>query len=258
MTDNSNKTRNVKQRKDGEFKSYLSGQQITFDINFEYHSNIMNSFVTNPKGRNLGVLFGMFERLGGLLRLVSRDKEINEMVKAWIKTNDAIAEAQIAELKESREIIEEGVEDLPMVNIPSTYSVKIEASHPILNKMSDVLRAVNCELMGYEKLYFAGLIDDEEYRRTEVSALGVLGGLIDRIAKATKPGQRKGGRFNQQEFYRVLRQGHILQFVDVPSDCREAVEKYNKEYKSIEGEIKKEVTLESKEEEGSAEVKEAS
>lgn len=192
----------------------LAGQQKTIVLPLNYLTDIMHSYLR----MNQSTMLSAYERLAALLRMLSRDKELLAHANDWIAKNTEIAQQQITELQAQRAAIEEqiGDVDVPQINTPDTYKTTFEASHPVANKMLAIAKAVDAELVACERLYFAGVVDDSEYAKLRDQATTIIRGSVDRIYKATKPGNREGGRFNPAELARWIREGNRMMFEDIP------------------------------------------
>lgn len=192
----------------------LAGQQKTIVLPLNYLTDIMHEYLR----MNQSTMLSAYERLAALLRMLSRDKELLAHANDWIAKNTEIAQQQITELQAQRSAIEEqiGDVDVPQINTPETYKTTFEASHPVANKMLAIAKAVDAELVACERLYFAGVVDDSEYAKLRDQATTIIRGSVDRIYKATKPGNREGGRFNPAELARWIREGNRMMFEDIP------------------------------------------
>lgn len=192
----------------------LAGQQKTIVLPLNYLTDIMHEYLR----MNQSTMLSAYERLAALLRMLSRDKELLAHANDWIAKNTEIAQQQITELQAQRAAIEEQIGDIdvPQINTPDTYKTTFEASHPVANKMLAIAKAVDAELVACERLYFAGVVDDSEYAKLRDQATTIIRGSVDRIYKATKPGNREGGRFNPAELARWIREGNRMMFEDIP------------------------------------------
>lgn len=200
----------------------LAGQQKTIILPLHYKSNIMHEYLR----LNQSTMLSGYERLAALLRMLSRDKDLLDQVNEWIAKNTEIAQVQTAELQAQRTAFEEAAElfDVPEIKTPDNYNTTFEASHPIANKMLAIAKAVDAELVACESLYFAGVIDDNEYTKLRDQATTIIRGSVDRIFKATKPGNREGGRFNPADLARWIREGNRMMFADIPQQLQHLVE----------------------------------
>jgi hypothetical protein len=192
----------------------LAGQQKTIVLPLNYLTDIMHEYLR----MNQSTMLSAYERLAALLRMLSRDKELLAHANEWIAKNTEIAQQQISELQAQRAAIEDQIGDIdvPQINTPETYKTTFEASHPVANKMLAIAKAVDAELVACERLYFAGAVDDSEYAKLRDQATTIIRGSVDRIYKATKPGNREGGRFNPAELARWIREGNRMMFEDIP------------------------------------------
>lgn len=192
----------------------LAGQQKTIVLPLNYLTDIMHEYLR----MNQATMLSAYERLAALLRMLSRDKDLLAHANDWIAKNTEIAQQQITELQAQRAAIEEQIGDIevPQIKTPDSYKTTFEASHPVANKMLAIAKAVDSELVACERLYFAGVVDDSEYAKLRDQATTIIRGSVDRIYKATKPGNREGGRFNPAELARWIREGNRMMFEDIP------------------------------------------
>ena len=193
----------------------FAGKQKTINLELVYGSDILHEYLQ----LNQSTMLSAYERIAGLMRMVSNDKASYKHVSAWVNQNVQICQEQVKELQAQREAIAEdlGADDLESsINIPDGYHTKFEASHPISHKMLFILRLVDKELNESESLFLGGLIDDEAYNKLRTQATTVIRGSVDRIFKATTPGVRNGGRYSPQELAGWIRQGNQLMFADLP------------------------------------------
>jgi hypothetical protein len=193
----------------------LAGKQKTINLDLVYASDIIHEYLQ----LNQSTMLSAYERIAGLLRMVSNDKVAYKHVSTWVNQNVQICQEQVKELQAQREAIAEdlGIDDLEIsINTPDGYHTKFEASHPISHKMLFILRLVDKELNESESLFLGGLIDDEAYGKLRTQATTVIRGSVDRIFKATTPGVRNNGRYSPQELAGWIRQGNQLLFSDLP------------------------------------------
>lgn len=192
----------------------LAGKQKTIVLPLDYASDIIHEYLR----LNQSTMLSGYERLAALLRMLSREKDLVTQVNDWIGKNTQIAQTQLVELQAQRSALEEEAElaDVPEIKTPDTYKTTFEASHPVATKMVAIARAVDAELVACENLYFAGVIDDNEYALLRDQATTIIRGSVDRIFKATKPGNREGGRFNPADLAKWIREGNRLMFTDIP------------------------------------------
>lgn len=200
----------------------LAGQQKTIVLPLNYMTDIMHEYLR----MNQATMLSAYERLAALLRMLSRDKDLLAHANDWIAKNTEIAQQQITELQAQRAAIEEQIGDIdvPQINTPDSYKTTFEASHPVANKMLAIAKAVDAELVACERLYFAGVVDDSEYAKLRDQATTIIRGSVDRIYKATKPGNREGGRFNPADLARWIREGNRMMFEDIPQAYQHLVE----------------------------------
>ena len=201
--------------------SRLAGLQKTIVLQLDYHTDIIHQYLR----LNQSTMLSAYERLAALLRMLARDKDLLTHVNDWIAKNTEIAQLQITELQAQRIVIEAnaGLVDIPEIKTPDSYHTTFEASHPVANKMLAIAKAVDNELVACEALYFAGVIDDNEYSKLLDQTTTIIRGSVDRIYKATKPGNREGGRFNPADLAKWIREGNRMMFSDIPHEYQHLV-----------------------------------
>ena len=193
----------------------FAGKQKTLNLELAYGSDILHEYLQ----MNQSTMLSAYERIAGLMRMVSNDKASYRHVATWVDHNVQICQEQVKELQSQREAIVEhlGAEDMQIsINVPDDYHTTFEASHPIAHKMLAILRLVDNELNLSEELFLGGLIDDEAYSKLRNQATTIVRGSVDRIFKATTPGIRSNGRYAPQELASWIRQGNKLMFADLP------------------------------------------
>lgn len=201
--------------------SRLAGLQKTIVLQLDYRTDIIHQYLR----LNQSTMLSAYERLAALLRMLARDKDLLTHVNDWIAKNTEIAQLQITELQAQRVVIETsaGLVDIPEIKTPDSYHTTFEASHPVANKMLAIAKAVDNELVACEALYFAGVIDDNEYAKLLDQTTTIIRGSVDRIYKATKPGNREGGRFNPADLAKWIREGNRMMFSDIPHEYQHIV-----------------------------------
>lgn len=201
----------------------LVDKVVTMKLPVSYESTILHEYLTYSQG----TMLAMFERLGGLLRMLSKDTLLTKSVRQWQSLNLDICRKQLSEITARREILVMGMDiELPEINMPDSYKVEFVASHPIAHDMIKLIKAVSDELRENEALYMGGVIDDSDYEGLKAQAVTVLSGVVDRIAKATFPGKREGGGYNPAELAKYIRNGNRLKFADVPANVRDIIAEY--------------------------------
>jgi len=193
----------------------FAGKQKTLNLELAYGSDILHEYLQ----MNQSTMLSAYERIAGLMRMVSNDRTSYRHVATWVDHNVQICQEQVKELQAQREAIVEdlGAEDMQIsINVPDDYHTTFEASHPIAHKMLAILRLVDNELNKSEELFLGGLIDDEAYSKLRNQATTIVRGSVDRIFKATTPGIRSNGRYAPQELASWIRQGNKLMFADLP------------------------------------------
>jgi len=193
----------------------FAGKQKTLNLELVYGSDILHEYLQ----MNQSTMLSAYERIAGLMRMVSNDKTAYRHVSTWVNHNVQICQEQVKELQAQREAIVEdlGADDMQIsINVPDDYHTTFEASHPIAHKMLAILLLVDNELNQSEELFLGGLIDDEAYGKLRNQATTIVRGSVDRIFKATTPGMRNNGRYSPQELAAWIRQGNQLMFADLP------------------------------------------
>lgn len=215
----------------------LVDKVVTMKLPVSYESTILHEYLTYSQG----TMLGMFERLGGLLRMLSKDAKLTESVRLWQTLNINICEKQLSEITARREILVMGMDiELPEISTPDDYRVEFIASHPIAHDMVKLIKSVNDELRENEALYMGGVIDDSDYENLKAQTVTVLSGVVDRIAKATFPGKREGGGYSPLQLAKHIRNGNRLEFADVPLSVRDIISEY--ESSKVTNEVEPEVT----------------
>jgi hypothetical protein len=201
----------------------LVDKVVTMKLPVSYESTILHEYLTYSQG----TMLAMFERLGGLLRMLSKDAKLTESVRVWQTLNLDICKKQLSEITTRREMLVMGMDiELPEINTPDSYKVDFIASHPIAHDMVKLIKSVNDELRENEALYMGGVIDDSDYESLKAQAVKVLSGVVDRIAKATFPGKRDGGGYSPELLAKYIRNGNRLEFADVPANVRDIISEY--------------------------------
>lgn len=218
--------RKAKRRQQDSAKTFLSGKVKTMLLSIEYKSDILHSYLSS----NQQTMLSAYERLGALLKMLSKEPQLLNEVNEWHKSNTLIASTQLETIELTREAIDKDFDgELPSFNIPESYNAKFEASHPVVHTMMATLRAIDSELSSIENLYLAGAVDDEQFSDIRKESMTVIRGLVDRIYKATSPGKdREKGRFSAKDLAEWLRQGNKLATVDAPQDMQKEINKKQK------------------------------
>lgn len=88
----------------------LVDKVATMRLPVRYESTILHEYLTYSQG----TMLAMFERVGGLLRMLSKDVKLSESVREWQKLNLAICTKQLADMTGRREILTTGMNfDIP-------------------------------------------------------------------------------------------------------------------------------------------------
>lgn len=242
-------------------RSRLAGKTKTIEATIKYQSDFMHSYLTRHEMSTLNI----FERLGAIFRMARSDKDAYEKVRGWhYETNIAIAEMQIETLQEQREKISANtvVATENTINVPDSYNIVFELSHPVGNTITQLIKSLDGELAEIEKVFMNGLMDDLEYEQASRQAIAVMSGVVDRIYKVTSPGKRENGPFSPSLYMKFLKDPSfdLHERTDIPKELREAFpQKKNQDVsdepqKTVTEETtaKPEVTTDSK---GTAEIK---
>jgi hypothetical protein len=212
---------------------------ITMTLTAPCESAILKDFM----GRSQGLMQTMFERVGALKQMVAKDAKLLKMINLWQETNITIAAKQIGEIATRREAIELEMGDelqIPNLTIPD-WSFTFEVVHPICREMTKIIGDVNEEIKANERLFFAGIMDEEGVERVKRETLSAMSGVIDRIAKATRPGKRVAtdglkSSYSPSQLAAYIRKGFRLDFADAPQSYISLIEEYEQKtsmYKTI-------------------------
>jgi hypothetical protein len=212
---------------------------ITMTLTAPCESAILKDFM----GRSQGLMQTMFERVGALKQMVAKDAKLLRMINLWQETNITIATKQIGEIETRREAIELEMGDdlqIPNLTIPD-WSFTFEVVHPICREMTNLIGNVNEEIKANERLFFAGVMDEEGVERVKRETLSAMSGVIDRIAKATRPGKRVStdnikSSYSPSQLAAYIRKGFRLDFADAPQSYISLIEEYEQKtsmYKTI-------------------------
>jgi len=188
-------------------RTFRSGEMKTIEVTLKFKSDMMNNYLMN----NTRSILIAFERLAQIYRLTSDSKKAYEHVRDWQLGNMQICQTQLDELIVQRETIQKQMELQTIApNIPDSYEVIFEFSHPVGLQVYNLMQSVDSELDEIELIFLAGGIDDLEYQSAKQQAMSILRGCIDRIYKATSPGKREGGEFDTKRFVQMLREGYQM------------------------------------------------
>ena len=185
--------------------------------------------------------------------MVSKDKGLLKMIRGWQGTNIKIAKKQLEEMSVRREAIELEMGDelvMPELNIPN-WQLTFQVTHPICHEMIKLINSVNAEIKVNERLFFAGVMDEEGLERVKREALSTMSGVIDRIAKATSPGKRvptekqKGG-YSPAQLAAHIRKGFRLDFADAPQTFMDLIAEYEESTSSFKTNVSRKPTEENK------------
>lgn len=221
----SRNTRSQQPRKSSpeDARSKLAGKVKTLESHIQYQSDFMHAYLT----RNEMSILNIFERLGAIFRMARTDRAAYTKVRDWhYEKNIAIAAMQIETLQEQREQLASKVEFVTEanINIPDSYKITFELSHPVGNSITQLIKTLDSELAEIEKLFMSGLLDDLEYEQASRQAIAVMSGVVDRIYKVTSPGKREGGAFSVALYMNFLRDPNfdLHSLTDIPREYRSA------------------------------------
>ena len=188
-------------------------------------------------GKNTGLMIKVYGRIGGLLRMTSDNSAISTMVSDWASTNMEIAEAQVEEIEAQHEaaMLAAGITSTEdsgvVVDRPSPVDINWVVNHPSFHALRKVICKIDDSLVKCEDLYYQGIMNDMQFRSLQAQAINIIGGILDRIRKATAPGKRTTKdvtRYVPSELSKHIREGgYRLEFFDVPSSVREMTQEYD-------------------------------
>tara|TARA_B100002049_G_scaffold170702_1_gene128840 strand:- start:800 stop:1615 length:816 start_codon:yes stop_codon:yes gene_type:complete len=193
--------------------------------------------------KNTGLVIKVYGRIGGLLRMTSDNNVINTMVSDWAATNMDIALAQVEEIEAQHEaaLLAAGVENEDKgdveVDRPEPLDVNWVVNHPSFHVLRKVITKIDQAIVKAENLYYEGIMDDIQFRSLQAQAINIIGGILDRIRKATAPGKRTTKdvtRYVPAELSKHIREGgYRLEFFDVPASVREMTQEYDARYAAM-------------------------
>lgn len=202
---------------------------ITSSNEITIQSGILNELITRTGVQHISD----YERIGGLMSLIGRDKRLLAMTSGWKDTNLKIAHSQIAALVEQKDMLMMGIDeaDMPNLKVPN-WKHEIEFSHPCARDMFNLITSLDEVLHDYEKLFFAGAIDQFGFEELKHSSVNVISGVVDRVRKATSPGKRVVNKadnttaYHPQELANHIKNGYRLEFRDIPQAYKSLIAEY--------------------------------
>ncbi|AGP79931.1 hypothetical protein I633_22556 (plasmid) [Alteromonas mediterranea 615] len=203
----------------------------------KFTTKISSGLLREYFSKNIGLVIKVYGRIGGLLRMTSDNNVINAMVSDWSATNMDIALAQVEEIEAQHEAallaagVTNGDEAGVVVDRPEPLEVDWSVNHPSFHVLRKVIVKIDEAIVKAENLYYEGVMDDIQFRSLQAQAVNVIGGILDRVRKATAPGKRttKGvTRYVAAELSKHIREGgYRLEFFDVPASVREMTQEYD-------------------------------
>jgi hypothetical protein len=193
--------------------------------------------------KNTGLMIKVYGRIGGLLRMTSDNTVINAMVSDWASTNIEIAVAQVEEIEAQHEaaMLAAGVaskdESGVVVDRPNPLDVNWVVNHPSFHALRKLISKIDEAIVKAEDLYYEGIMDDIQFRSLQAQAINIIGGILDRIRKATAPGKRTTKdvtRYVPAELSKHIREGgYRLEFFDVPASVRQMTQEYDARHSAM-------------------------
>lgn len=189
----------------------LVHKTIEHKINFESHT--VYSFWKNEGDR----LRNTYERLGSLLMLTTTEPEIYGKVASWETMLLDWLASECKKLKEQKDafVSNAGLEEVPAVETPSSYSENIQICYPSIWKLMKAIKEIDLQISEVENLWIAGVVDDLARHQTSNRVVNILRKFKAKIENATSPGRgREGGRFKAPQLISLIRGGLELYVED--------------------------------------------
>lgn len=223
-------------------KTLNSGKWKTLEATMEYKSDLTNAFLTQNHRR----IIQMFERLAMILRLAKEDVTAYRKIMDWHNSiNLAIANEQLETIEEQLIHSAPKGNGNVSINIPDSYKITFEVSHPITNGILNTIKNIDAQAASAEQAFFEGKIDDPQLDSARRQAMKVMNGILDRIGKVTSPGKREGGSFSTTHYVKLLKEPNfdLLELTDMPLEIRKSlglIEEETQPEVKVEAEPKKE------------------
>lgn len=188
----------------------LVHKTIEHKISFESHT--VYSFWKNEGDR----LRNTYERLGSLLMLTTTEPDIYGKVASWEAQLLNWLNTECNKLKEQKDafVSNAGLEEVPAVETPSSYSETIQICYPSIWKLMKAIKEIDLQISEVENLWIVGVVDDLARHQTSNRVVNILRKFKAKIENATSPGRgRDGGRFKAPQLISLIRGGLEL-YVD--------------------------------------------
>jgi len=203
-------------------KTLNAGKWKTLEATMEYKSDLTNAFLTQNHRR----IIQMFERLAMILRLAKEDVVAYRKIMDWHNNvNLAIANEQLETIEEQLVHSAPKGNSGVSINIPDSYKITFEVSHPITNGILNTIKSIDAQAANAEQAFFENKIDDPQLESARRQAMKVMNGILDRIGKVTSPGKREGGNFSTSHYVKLLKEPNfdLLELTDMPLEIRKSL-----------------------------------
>ncbi|MCE2597301.1 hypothetical protein K6Y31_21240 [Motilimonas cestriensis] len=179
-------------------------------VELKFKSEMLFAFIN--RSTTLGIRANTeaaFRRLGVIMHMVIRDKDVKPKIEGWFNEVMADAATSLQEIEAQNAMFAGEQQDDFQITVPDNFQLIMEANHPAylqlvnLIKIADELSA-NAE----NHWYFGAMTDDQkEHCRTQIEY--VFNRISNRVAAVTNISGRDGGSYSPQEFVRAVREDRV-------------------------------------------------
>ncbi len=153
-----------------------------------------------------GQIVAAIIRIGTLTLFTKDDQESANKIKEWVR--ECLSDFRTEHNKISDYLEEQRKNDsVDLVKgfTQEPFSIDFPYNHPIANRFVECIKDVDEQQITIEKMYFSGVIDDEQFDMAKKQAVRPLNHMLDRIYTATNVAKRTGGKFDPVAFINLLK-----------------------------------------------------
>jgi hypothetical protein len=194
----------------------------TMHYTLKLNSEQLFSYLKLEGGKSVGAL----ERIGSLLRMLSKEPEMSASLNEWFTGVFDHAAKEMKTLVAQKQVFAEMLEmEVPNIEIPDSFVFDIEITHPAMWQLINLLKKIDAELDDMEGMWMLGAVTDVELHQARNQALSIVRRTIHKIFEMTSPGKRaEGGKFSPIKFLSIVRKEKGMPSRDIETTTPRLIE----------------------------------
>lgn len=179
-------------------------------VELSFKSEMLYAFIN--RSTTLGIRANTeaaFRRLGVIMHMVIRDKEVKPKIENWFNEVMSDAATSLLEIEAQNAMFADNEQADVKISVPDSFKLIIEANHPAYLQLVNLIKIADELSAKAENHWYMGAMDDDQKEHCRTQIEHVFNRISNRVAAVTNISGRDGGSYSPQEFVRAVREDRV-------------------------------------------------